>query len=208
MRILVASKMATVAVEYIEEFRPDLEHITTYLERMELYFIANDIADAKKAAVLLTCIGGKTYRIVKSLLAPNLPISKSFPDLKETLKSHFAPKPSIITERFYFNRRMQQSCESIVDFTAELRRLAINCEFEDKLEVALRDQFVSGMQSEAMHKRLLTETERFTFPRAVEITSGMETASKNAQSLYESDNNLGIKHVTDHLPCKQWTKEP
>ena len=107
--------MATVAVGHIEEFRPDVEHITTYLERMELYFIANGIADAKKAAVLLTCIGGKTYRIVKSLLAPNLPISKSFPDLKETLKSHFAPKPSIITERFYFNRRRQQSSESIVD---------------------------------------------------------------------------------------------
>ena len=52
--------MATVAVGHIEEFRPDVEHITTYLERIELYFIANDIADAKKAAVLLTCIGGKT----------------------------------------------------------------------------------------------------------------------------------------------------
>ena len=87
-RILVASKMATVAVGHIEEFRLDVEHITTFLERMELYFIANDIADAKKAAVLLTCIGGKRYRIVKSLLAPNLLISKSFPDLKEILMSH------------------------------------------------------------------------------------------------------------------------
>ena len=124
--VLVASKMATVEVGHIEEFHPDVDHITTYLERMELYFTANDIADPKKAAALLTCIGGKTYRIVKSLLAPNLPISKSFPDLKETLKSHFAPKPSIITERFHFNRKRQQSCESIIDFTAELRRLAIN----------------------------------------------------------------------------------
>ena len=57
--------MATGAVGHIEEFRLDVEYITTYIERMELYFIANDIADAKKAAVLLTCIGGKTYRIVK-----------------------------------------------------------------------------------------------------------------------------------------------
>ena len=81
----------------------------TYLKRMELYFTANDIVDAKKAAVLLTFIGWKTYRIVKSLLAPNLPISRCFPDLKETLKSHFAPKPSIITERFHFNRRSQQA---------------------------------------------------------------------------------------------------
>ena len=102
---LVASKMATVAVGHIEEFRPEFEHIMTYLKRMELYFIANDIADAKKAAVLLTCNGGKTYWIGKSLLPPNLPICKSFPDLKETLKSHFAPKPSIIRKWFHFNHR-------------------------------------------------------------------------------------------------------
>ena len=70
------------------------------------------------------------------------------------------------------------------------------------MEDALRDQFVSGLQSEAMHKRLLTETERLTFARAVEIKSGMETAAKNAWSLHESNDNPGIKHVTDHLPCK------
>ena len=80
--------------------------------------------------------------------------------------------------------------------------MAINCEFEDKLEDALRDQFVSGMQSEAMHKRLLTETERLTFSRTVEITSGMEAAAMNARNLHESDDNPGIKHVADHLPCK------
>ena len=51
--------MATVAVGHIEVFRPDVEHIMTYLEYMALYFIANDIADAKKAADLLTCIGGR-----------------------------------------------------------------------------------------------------------------------------------------------------
>ena len=93
-------------------------------------------------------------------------------------------------------------------FTAELRRLAINCEFEDNLEDALRDQFVSGMQSKAMHKRLLTETERFTFVGAVEITSGMETAAKNARSLHESDGNLCIKYDWPSPLQALWTKEP
>ena len=77
--------------------------------------------------------------------------------------SHFSPKPSIITERFHFNRRRQHTGESIADFIAEMRRLAINCEFEDKLEDVLRNQFVSGLQSETMHKRLLTKTKCLTF---------------------------------------------
>ena len=53
-----------------------------------------------------------------------------------------------------------------------------------------------------MHKRWLTETERLTFARAMEITSGMETAAKNSGSLHESENNPGIKQVADYLPCK------
>ena len=51
-----------------------------------------------------------------------------------------------------------------------------------------------GLQSEAMHKRLLTDAERFTFARVVEITSGMEAATKNVWSLHESYDNPGIKH--------------
>ena len=107
-----------------------------------------------------------------------------------------------ITEQFHFNRRRQQTGKSISDFIAEMRRLAINCEFENKLEDALRNQYVSGLQSETMHKRLLTKRERLTLARAVEITSGMEAAAKNARSLHQSDDTPGIKHVTDHLPCK------
>ncbi len=82
-----------------------------------------------------------------------------------------------------------------------MRRLAINCEFEGKLEDVLRNQFVSRLQSETMHKRLRTKKERHTFARAEEIMSGI-AAAKNARSLHQSDDTPGIKHVTDHLPCK------
>ena len=83
-----------VTLGHIEEFSPQIDNIITYLERMEVFFMAND---AKQPAVLLSCIGSKTYSIVKNLLAPALLSSKSYAELKATLNSHFVPKYSYST---------------------------------------------------------------------------------------------------------------
>jgi len=91
----------------IAEFSATDENIDTYLERVQLFFAANGIADDKQSAVLLTSIGAKAYDIIKNEFAPQLPGTKTFAEIAAVLKSHFAPKPSIIAERFYFHRRRQ-----------------------------------------------------------------------------------------------------
>ena len=46
------------AIGKIEQFKPEEESITAYLERVELYFAANDITDgAKKGTVFLSVVG-------------------------------------------------------------------------------------------------------------------------------------------------------
>ena len=50
----------------------------SYMERLDQYFVANDIQDAKRVAVLLSVIRAKACDILKSLIAPNKPSSKSF----------------------------------------------------------------------------------------------------------------------------------
>ena len=44
----------------LKEFEPDNEKISSYLERVELYFTANDIAAEKKVVILLSVIDAKT----------------------------------------------------------------------------------------------------------------------------------------------------
>ena len=85
--------MATIAVGHIEEFLPKVDNITTYLIRMVLYLTANNIADEKKAAVLLTGIGGKTYGIIRNLDAFDLPSTKSFEDVKRVSRLDLLPNP-------------------------------------------------------------------------------------------------------------------
>ena len=50
----------------IQRKRPFIE---SYLERIELFFTANGIAEEKKVAVFLSVIGSKTYTILRSLVA-------------------------------------------------------------------------------------------------------------------------------------------
>ncbi len=49
-----------------------------YVERLEHYFVANDIADnGKKHAILLTVCGPKIYKLIRDLVSPAKPKEKN-----------------------------------------------------------------------------------------------------------------------------------
>ena len=129
----------------LKHFEPEVEKISSYLERVDLYFTANQIADERKVAVFLSVIGAKTYSLVRDLVSPASPKDKSLEHLADILKKHFEPKPLIIAERFTFHRRNQSTSESILEYVAELRRLATHCEFGEYRDQALRDRLVCGL---------------------------------------------------------------
>ena len=177
--------MATVG--HIEAFNPDNERISAYSERVQLFFIANGVAEGKQVATLLSVIGGKTDALLSDLLAPAKPADKSLEELKEVLQTHFEPKPVVIAERFQFHRRNQEPGESVAEYyEAELRRRAASCKFGDYLPQAIRDRLVCGMRSESTQKpsqkRLLAEAD-LTLTKALDIAQSMEAADRNTQRL-------------------------
>ena len=115
----------------IQEYCPENELFSAYLERVQLFFLANGVEDEKKVPVFLSVVGSKTYSLLRNLVAPALPQNKTLDQLVAILKSHFEPKPVIIAERFHFHRRSQAMGESIAEYLAELRRLSTHCAFED-----------------------------------------------------------------------------
>ena len=144
----------------LHEFDAENETATAYLQRVELYFDANDVVDEKKVPVLLSIIGAKTYGLLRSLVVPKALKEKTFAEIKTLLKNHFEPVPSVIAERYRFRRREQAPGESIASYVAELRQLTVHCKFEDTtdfLEESLHDRFVCGLRSESTRKRLFQE---------------------------------------------------
>lgn len=96
------------------------------------------------------------------------------------LKNHYHPKPSEIVQRYKFDSRSRKPDESVLEYVAELRRLAQDCNYGDKLQQMLRDRLVCGISDERIQRRLLSEAE-LTFDKALSIA--VETANKNAQDL-------------------------
>ena len=67
-----------------------------------IFFTAtcNYIDDAnKKKAILLTVIGLKVYKLLQSLVAPEMLENKSYTDLVEAMKKHHNPKLSEIVQQ-------------------------------------------------------------------------------------------------------------
>ena len=192
--------MATIG--QMGEFRPEEERISAYLERIQLFFVANSIADGKQVAVLLSVVGAKTYALLRDLLAPTKPQEKTFAELSTTLKSHYEPKPIVITERFHFHRRNQSSGESVAEYVAELRRLATHCQFGEYLDEALRDRLVCGMRNAATQKRLLSEPD-LTLKKAIELSQAYEAADKNAKDIQMPQTELvqQVSSAKARKPC-------
>ena len=72
----------------ISEFVFDAENFTEWIERLEQWFIANDVTQAaKKRAVLLSNIGARGYKLIRSL-SQNDPTSRSYADLKRLMLEH------------------------------------------------------------------------------------------------------------------------
>ena len=69
----------------IEEFKFE-NNFEEYVERLEEYFLANEIDDNdKKRSIFLTVCGEKTYSLLRNLCVPDKPNTKTFDELKEVL---------------------------------------------------------------------------------------------------------------------------
>ena len=179
--------------------------------------MANDIANEKKVAVLLTVIGTKAYTLLRNIVAPDKSAAKEYDQLVEAFRAHLDPKSIIIAERFKFHRRNQREGKSIAQYIAELRKLSKHCDFREFLDQALRDRLVCGLTSEATQKQLLAEMD-LTLAKAQEIAVGMEAAAKQtnklrvsskANKLRVSSKGLELNMVTvDNLkPCFRCAKK-
>lgn len=157
----IAAIAAMPHIGHIGEFDPKAETLESYLERVDEYFIVNNVgkvaADAtqaqqtaaarQKSAALNSIIGRSTYAVLKDLTKPDKPNSKSYEELCTLLKNHYQPKTIQVAEAFRFHRCVQQEGESVTSYSARLRGSADNCGFGNFLGRALRDQFVCGIKS-------------------------------------------------------------
>ena len=178
-------------------FDPSQDDWCEYIERLEHYFTANDIASSeKRRAILLNAVGAATYRLIRTLVAPAKVSEISFDNIVDRARNL---KPSPIVKRFEFNTRRQKENESVAVYVAELRKIAEYCEYGRVLSDMLRDRIVCGILDRTVQRRLLQQPD-LTFEKALEIALASEAADKDSKRLNLSaapDKDLSIGKVKD-----------
>ena len=102
------------------------------------------------------------------------------------MQEHLQSRSSIIVQRYKFQECKQLEGEDIKTYLAKLKKLLIY--FGEQLKIRLRDQFVWGLASEKIRRRLLIE-HQLTYAKTVEISTSMELAVREATDIKKVVNS-------------------
>ena len=167
----------------ITQFVPGEEDWTAYVERLNYYFIANEVTGvAKKRSILLSACGPKTYKLIRSLVPADKIDETAYDELVKLVQQYYDPKPSKIVQRYKFNTRARRDGESVATYVASLRELAEHCGYGETLQEMLRDRLVCGVRHVGIQKRLLAEKD-LTYEKAYELALTMEAAERDTKDL-------------------------
>lgn len=179
--------MATSKVGKLEHFDLHKDDWELYIERFDIYCTANGITAPAEGAVdtrvplLLSLVGGETYKRIRALVAPTAPSASTYDVLKAVLKDKTKPKPTQLAERYRFHNRVQKENEDVVTYDTVLREISLHCGFTDTND-RLRDQLVIGLRDVKIKSDLLSKT-TVSYDDALKTAIAMETADREANSM-------------------------
>ena len=142
----------------IPSYDPDKITFVNYLQMIESMFETYEVSDVTtKKNLLLVNIGMDIFNTLCSLAAPKKPKELSYDELTKCLKRHYCIKPSYHSCLYEFRSRKLKETESINELYADLKKLAIECEFEENFEMMLRDQLFMAVDNQPYFQLLCSE---------------------------------------------------
>ena len=200
----------------VSQYQQSKETWTTYVERLNHYFIANDVADeGKKRSILLAACGSSTYKLIRSLVEVGQLATTPYSEITKLVAGYYQPIPSEIVQRYKFNTRVRASGELIATYVAALRELSEYCNYGDKLHEMLRDRLVCGVNHDTIQRKLLAETD-LTYEKAYTLAQAIEASERDTLDLKGSKNSSApllplpevnysrtFKHSKGKIPTKR-----
>ena len=200
----------------VSQYQQSKETWTTYVERLNHYFIANDVADeGKKRSILLSACGSSTYKLIRSLVEVGQLATTPYSEITKMVAGYYQPIPSEIIQRYKFNTRVRASGELIATYVAALRELSEYCNYGDKLHEMLRDRLVCGVNHDTIQRKLLAEPD-LTYEKAYTLAQAIEASERDSLDLKGSKNSSApllpwpgvnysrtFKHSKGKIPTKR-----
>jgi hypothetical protein len=125
----------------------------TWKRRFETFLVAVNVTDDKqKRALLLYQAGQDTQELFDTLTDTG----EDYATAIGKLDAYFAPKKNVDFETFQFRQAAQEDGETVDQFVARLRKLAVTCEFSDT-DKELKAAIIQHCQSKHLRRYALRE---------------------------------------------------
>ena len=161
-------------------------------QRWDNYCIITGLLDQPedyKCGMLLHSIGIEAMRIFNGLKFSDGEDRNNMADVIKKFDQHFLGQTQEFFERFQFNRRNQESGESIDEYVSVLRNMAKTCGFCDCMrELLIMDRILLGILDDKTHEELLS-THDLTLVKAIEICRAREAATIHMKALKNEEIN-------------------
>ena len=80
--------MTHFSIGNVGEYNELTETWKSYNERVQHFFLANQVADDRKVPALLAIMGGKTYSLLRNLTMPAEPSTNTYDEIVTFLNDH------------------------------------------------------------------------------------------------------------------------
>jgi hypothetical protein len=169
-----------------DSFRPGKERWETYEARLRFALRAADLnGDAEKKNAFLPICSGEVYEALVSHLHPLRVdnVFTTFNQIINALQARYGERNvTPIMAEHDFVKRNQKPGEPIIEWLAELRRLASRCEFGADLERRLVTQLVHGTLDKDARLKLIKKRE-LDLDTVVDTLEAYERVQKDSERL-------------------------
>ncbi|XP_063358771.1 uncharacterized protein LOC134648218 [Cydia amplana] len=151
------------------------------------------LSEARKAAILINCIGPEAQELYFNVLKKE--DKDKLDEVIQIFDDYFKPKQNEVINRYNFNKRNQEEGESFDAYYTAIRKLAENCNFDDKKDRMIRDKIAIGVRDQRVQQKLL-EVKDLTLDKAVDICRSTELSKEFVKTL----NNPEVHAVQSGRP--------
>ncbi|KAJ8933368.1 hypothetical protein NQ314_014083 [Rhamnusium bicolor] len=189
----------------ISELGPFIYGKTSWLEyqnKMETFFDEHDVwGNERKRDVCVSMIGVKCLKILKILIRPQNVQDVDYETVLSKLESHFYPKLTHVHYSFKFNNRKQRKREDFFEYIIALRKLMINCIYDDP-EVQLKRQIIIGVRHDDLREKF-HEKNNLSLTRLFEIGLAYDDSKALKGAPHPRNHKARINRDKTCFRCKE-----
>ncbi|KAF6217322.1 hypothetical protein GE061_001676 [Apolygus lucorum] len=142
----------------------DGDNINSFLERMDLFFLAEEIDnDVKKVAKLAALLPLCLFEKLKASLAPEKILGSKYARIREKLVTLETPVVNKALARFEFSSLSRSPGQTVPDDAATLKKAVIPCDFGSAMDTFFCERLIGGMKDAQIVAALLALDDEKSF---------------------------------------------